>query len=270
MKFVRGLAAFSLLASALPLAIACGAASDNNLFSSGGGAKAVGTAGAATSTAGNGEGGASTSAGAPATSTAGADAVGDAGESNGGTSGGSAGGMSSTDGGAPAAGSGTDLGGAGGASAGSGGSAGSAGSTAGVGCPASVPKPTAACNVTTPNSCFYPGIACSCLPTGNGGPGPGSGNKAWGCHGTTDKCPESKPTAGLTCKANLGASCPYPGSDYCACVGTGNEAKWMCQPPNPTCNGKPAANATCQTARTCSYGEVACFCNASNWACEDD
>ena len=94
--------------------------------------------------------------------------------------------------------------------------------------------------------------------------------KKWGCYGTPDRCPQAKPSAGLGCKGNTGAECPYPGNDFCACVGTsGGEAHWVCQPDQPFCSqAKPVEGAACQTVRTCAYGDVACFCDGSNWGCE--
>ena len=291
MKFARGLAVVSLISASLPLAVACGSAS-NDLFSASGGS--LSAAGAGTSLAGSNSEGGSGNAGTVGgeTGIAGDKTGGGAGsKSNGGSSGSSVGGVSggSAEGGSPAAGAsaaGSDSTGAGsgGASAGSGGSiGGTAGVSAGgnggasagtggagpnAGCPTSaVPKDGAVCTTTTPDSCFYSGVACSCLPT-NGGGGPGSLTKKWACYGTPNSCPDTKPVAATSCKFNLGAECPYPGGDFCACVGFNNEAKWACQPDVPVCSGKPVENAPCATARTCSYSDVACFCNGANWSCE--
>jgi hypothetical protein len=119
------------------------------------------------------------------------------------------------------------------------------------------------CSVTTPDSCYYAGIACSCLQAG-GNPN----SRKWGCYGTPNKCPDAAPADGATCKFNIGAACPYPGNDFCACVGNNAFAQWACQPANPFCSAKPAQGAGCSTVRSCSYGDVACFCNGSNWGCE--
>ena len=134
-------------------------------------------------------------------------------------------------------------------------------------CPASPPPKNELCDVTTPNSCFYAGQACSCLP-GSGGP---NANKKWACYGDGAACPASKPTAGASCKPNDGIECPYPGNDFCACVGNSFEAKWVCQANPPTCAAMKPMEQLCNTVRTCSWGankEQACFCNGTRWGCQ--
>jgi hypothetical protein len=157
---------------------------------------------------------------------------------------------------------------AGGASAGaaSGGTGGASGGSAGASCPLSAPPNSAACMVSTPDSCFYSGVACSCLPA-NGG---NLNFRRWSCYGTPNKCPDQKPGVGLSCKQNLDAECPYPDADFCACVSRGNnEPTWQCQPAQPMCSfGRPNVGAPCALVKSCSYGADACFCNGNNWGCE--
>ena len=294
MKFARGLAVFSVISASLPLAIACGSAS-NDLFSPSGGGSSIAGAGAASSSAGaasvagaengaaagaetsmaglsssgadNGGGSSGAATGGMSGNAAGGAHTAGSGGASAGSAGASAGSGGASAGAANAGGGGTS--GAAGASAGMGGSAGSAGSAGMAGAPAcpvaGAPQDGASCSVSTPDSCFYAGQACSCLQQG------GNQNQhQWGCYGTPNKCPDSKPVAGLSCKANnLGAACPYPGNDFCACVVMGNEAHWVCQPAQPICSQtKPNQGAVCTTVRTCSYGDVACFCNGDNWGCE--
>jgi len=291
MKFARGLAVFSVISASLPLAIACGSAS-NDLFSPSGGGSSIAGAGAASSSAGaasvagaengaaagaetsmaglsssgadNGGGSSGAATGGMSGNAAGGAHTAGSGGASAGSAGASAGSGGASAGAANAGGGGTS--GAAGASAGMGGSAGSAGMAGAPACPvAGAPQDGASCSVSTPDSCFYAGQACSCLQQG------GNQNQhQWGCYGTPNKCPDSKPVAGLSCKANnLGAACPYPGNDFCACVVMGNEAHWVCQPAQPICSQtKPNQGAVCTTVRTCSYGDVACFCNGDNWGCE--
>ena len=288
MKFARGFAVVSLLSASLPLAVACGSAGDSGLFSPSGGGLETGSAGAGTDSAGASGSGSNAKAGAAGSelSTAGSDSNGSAGVAGkgnqGGSSGAPSGGMSA--GGAPAAGSGGAAAGSAGAGAGAGGATGGAAGTAGTGglstgggmggsagggdvpvCPTAAPVPQALCDVITPDSCFYAGSACSCLPVS-----PGSKTRRWACYGTPDICPDTKPSTGTSCKMNLGAECPYPGADFCACLGGGNEAHWSCQLGQPLCaQAKPNDGASCYpTVKTCSYGADACFCNGYKWGCE--
>lgn len=240
-----------------------------------------GISGASTGGTNSGEGGkfgdaGEAGAGAPAGGAAGAPtggAVGTAGAGSAGLSGGGAGG---TPAGAAGAGAGgAPVGGTGGGGAGPGGAAGASGAGAGgaaVGgagggansCPALPPADKTDCNVGTPASCFYSGVACSCLTAGQGP----AATRKWACYGTPDKCPNSKPTAGNACKQNVGAECPYPNQDYCICKGDSLDASWVCQAPTATClTNKPPQNLACGPVRTCQYSDVACFCNASNWSC---
>jgi len=221
-----------------------------------------------------------------------------AGASNGGTAGASVGGagMSGTSlggaGGGGIAAGGASLGGAGGAPAGGAGTGGAAtggssvggagmGGTAAGGasmggagaggtggassCPALPPADKTDCSVSTPSSCFYSGVACSCLAA----PGPGPiGAHKWACYGTPEKCPSAKPTAGNSCAQNLGAECPYPNQDYCICKGNTQDAAWACQAPTATClANKPPQKLACGPVRACQYSDVSCFCNASSWSC---
>ncbi|MEI9938602.1 MAG: hypothetical protein WDO69_15400 [Pseudomonadota bacterium] len=215
-------------------------------------------------------------AGAPHGGTAGASAggAGSAGASVGGAgaSGASVGGAGAGGAGAGGAGAGgASVGGAGAGGAGAGGEsvggAGGASGAAGAGgtsCPALAPVDKADCSVSTPSSCFYSGVACSCLASSQGP----SGMRKWACYGTPEKCPNLKPTAGNSCKQNIGAECPYPNQDYCICKGDAPDASWVCQAPSATClTNKPAQNLACGPVRTCQYSDVSCFCNASNWSC---
>ena len=235
-----------------------------------------------------GESNGSSGASAGGTSSGEAGKAGDVGEAGAGAPGGGAAGSSA--GGAGAGGSsvagagagGAALGGAGpgggagGGGPGSGGSVGagtggtsnggtSSGGAGGAnGCPALAPVEKAECNVSTPSSCFYPGEACSCLATGLGPAGP----RRWACYGTPDKCPKAKPTAGISCKQNVGAECPYSSQDYCICKGDGLDASWTCQAPTATClASKPPQNLACSSVRSCQYSDVSCFCNSNNWSC---
>jgi hypothetical protein len=117
--------------------------------------------------------------------------------------------------------------------------------------------------VNTPDSCFYAGLACSCLQAG-GNPN----NHKWGCYGTPNKCPDAPPMAGTSCKNKVGASCPYPGNEFCACVGNMLAPQWTCEIPNSLCTAKPIEGSLCFQVKSCSYGDVACFCDGSNWGCE--
>jgi hypothetical protein len=135
------------------------------------------------------------------------------------------------------------------------------------------PTKNTVCDVTTPDSCFYAGQACSCLVAASGpGPGPINPTKKWACYGDGALCPDTKPVAGAACKASLDVECPYPGNDYCVCSGiTSNDAHWVCQANPPTCAASKPLVESCSTVRTCSWGtnkEQACFCNGSRWGCE--
>jgi len=158
---------------------------------------------------------------------------------------------------------GSGVGGAGTAGA-SGGGAGAGGSGGANGCPTLAPADKTDCTVSTPSSCFYPGVACSCLAASDA---PASTRK-WACYGTPDKCPGAKPTAGNSCKQNIGAECPYSNQDYCICKGNTLDASWVCQSPTATClTNKPPQNLACGPVRACQYSDVSCFCNASSWSC---
>ncbi len=139
---------------------------------------------------------------------------------------------------------------------------------AGTGCTPMAPKADQVCTVSTPDSCFYAGEACSCLPGGNSGGG--AQFKHWGCYGTPDLCPDAKPSAGLSCKQSIGAECPYSASEYCVCMGNNNDPHWVCQAPGAFCSAqKPQSGDNCGgTLRTCTYADVACFCNGTKWSCE--
>ena len=135
-------------------------------------------------------------------------------------------------------------------------------------CPASPPPKGEACTVTTANSCFYAGQACSCLQTTYGGL---NATKRWACYGDGAACPDLKPIAGTSCKLSLDAECPYPGNDFCVCSGNNLEAHWVCQASAPMCSPNKPANDNCAAVKTCSWGaskEVACFCNGTRWGCE--
>jgi hypothetical protein len=264
-----------------------GSAGKNGAGSSGGGGMTGGGAGGASASAGS----AGTAAGAGG---ARAGSGGSAGASSG--SGGSAGASSGSGGGAAAS---AGVGGTAGVNAGAGGtagtSAGAGGSAAGNGgdsgwngwggwngwsgsngaggasvCPASPPQKSEICDVSTPNSCFYAGQACSCLPTSSGGINP---SKRWACYGDGAACPDTKPVAGASCKASLDAECPYPGNDFCVCASQGNnlDAHWVCQAGAPMCAPNKPPDDNCSAVKTCSWGtnkDVACFCNGTRWGCE--
>jgi hypothetical protein len=295
MKFGR-LLVVSWVAASVPCAVACGSASSNGLFSAPGGSSNVskaGADGAGASAAGDAIGGATASAGAnsgvggheqgaagkgaagspaesggagPATTGGGS---GDKGQAGAPPSGGSAGAPSGGSAGDSAGGTSTGGAGAGGASAGTGGSGGTAGGGSagapGSGCPDNAPVQAASCQTTTPDSCFYAGVACSCLQTGQN-----AFQRRWACYGTPDKCPDSAPNAGTgPCKG--GAECPYPDA-FCVCAGNGggNNDKYICQSAGvPQCpTFKPLNVAQCSTVRSCAYADDQCFCNGSNWDCE--
>jgi len=209
-----------------------------------------GGAGAGGSSAGGaGAGGAAVGGGASGGTGAGGASVGGAG----------AGGTST--GGASAGGAGAGGTGSGGASVGGAGAGGAGGASS---CPALAPADKTACNVSTPSSCFYPGVACSCLGTSEGP----AATRKWACYGTPEKCPSAKPTAGNSCKQNLGAECPYSNQDYCVCKGAMLDASWVCQAPTATCmTNKPPQNLACAHVRSCQYSDVSCFCDGNNWSC---
>jgi hypothetical protein len=267
------------------------------LFSASGGATSSNKAGESGVTAGTSSAGADTagmSAGGTSQGGAGETSVagkGSAGEHSGGSAGAGTGGKGQSGGGAGAAagsggasagaggaaggagaGAGGSAAGSGGAAAGAGGGGGSAagnggtgGSGNGVGCPSNGP-PTAgvACQVTTADSCFYSGVACSCEQLGAS-----TFVRRWACYGTPDKCPDNAPATGSgPCKS--GAECPYPGGGFCACVGNGNEAKYACQPDAPVCPAKPFRGQACTNVKTCAYADDQCFCDGDSWSCESN
>jgi hypothetical protein len=291
MKFVRGLAVVTWVSVALPLVVACGSAGSNGLFSASGGTTSSDKAGASGVSAGASPAGADTggmSAGGSSEAGAGEPGVagkGSAGASAGEASGGSVGAGGKGEGGAPSggsagaaagsggagAGSGGATAGAGGSTAGNGGGGGIAGSTGGgsghgVGCPPNnAPTPGAACQVTTPDSCFYSGVACSCQQVG-----PSTFIRKWACYGTPDKCPDNTPANGSRPCKN-GAECPYLGGDYCVCM-SGSEPKFGCQPDAAICPlTKPFKGMECQLpVRSCAYADDQCFCNGDSWTCESN
>ena len=231
-------------------------------------------AGTAGVSAGSG-GKSSTSAGSGGAS---AGASGSAGASAAG-SGGNAGANAGSGGSASGSGGVSGSGASGGASGWSGwggwngwGGSGSGGAAGASACPMTVPVKGAVCDVTTPDSCFYAGQACSCLTAASGpGPGPINPTKKWACYGDGALCPGTKPVAGASCKGSVDLECPYPGNDYCVCSGTSNDAHWVCQANPPTCAASKPLVESCNTVRTCSWGtnkEQACFCNGSRWGCE--
>jgi hypothetical protein len=168
-------------------------------------------------------------------------------------------------------------GGTSGGSVGSSGSAGSGGSSAGPGpgCPDMPPQDGGLCTVQTPDNCFYPGAACSCLSDSNGP------IRHWGCYGTPDKCPnlsDGLPVDGASCKTfGAGAQCPYSSTSYCVCIpglgggsGGGGDPRWACNAdPAPPCPGlRPDKNAFCAAVKECAYVDLECFCDGFTWACE--
>lgn len=227
MKFARGLVVASLVSACVPLAVACGSAANSDLFSPAGGASGSAHAGSGSANAGaNTAGGAEDGTSGANNGAAGNASTGDAGDGNNGASGAPAGGKNgSGESGAPGAGAsggpmtGAGAGGAPGAGAGGGPGAG-AGGTPGAGaggapgagaggapaggassCPASSPKDGLVCAVSTPDSCFYSGSACSCLSNN-------SPSKKWGCYGTANACPDAKPAPGTSCKHRRGLPVP--------------------------------------------------------------
>jgi len=297
MKFARRLAIVSWVSVLGPFAIACGSAGSSSLFSSSGGSGDLGKAGADGVAAGASSAGADTagasaagasSGGAPGT--AGKGSAGESGHTSGGSSGaGSSGSAGKGQGGGSSGGSAGAAAGAGGNSAGSGGAlagAGGMGGTAagsggvagdnaggsggsagavGTGCPVLAPTPTGVCQTMTPNSCFYPGLACTCLPIAAN-----EFTRRWACYGTPDKCPDNEPAPGSgPCKN--GAQCPYPGGDFCACDSNNfGSNRFACQPDAPVCPVfKPGKGMPCSLpVRTCAYADNQCFCDGSNWDCE--
>lgn len=298
MKFVRGLAVASWVS--VPLAIACGSAGSDDLFSPSGGETSVDRAGASgvaaaasfagADTAGMSAGG--TSEGGASAGERGVAGKGSAGatEPGGGRAGGGAGAGGKGQGGAPNGGAGATARsggasvGAGGASAGAGGgvaggatggtggivgsSGGASGAGNGEGCPVNgAPMPGAPCQVTTPDSCFYSGVACSCQQSG-----PSEFGRKWACYGTPDKCPNDAPAPDSgPCKN--GAECPYPDGDFCVCAGGGGgDARYSCQPAKSACpDMKPFKGTGCQLpVRSCAYADDQCFCDGDNWTCESN
>jgi hypothetical protein len=273
-----------------------GQASGGTASTSGGGSSVAGQGSSGTSTGGNrgvagsdvggmsAGGGAGTSNGGASGGSAGTASVG-GGAGSGGTSasGGSGGGSGGSGGGS--GGSGGGSGGSGGAGGGSGGASGSVGvggssGGPGMGCPPEKPpQDGAVCAVQTPDNCFYPGEACSCLSDGN------TATRHWGCYGTPNKCPDladGLPVDGASCKTfGAGALCPYSSTNYCVCTpsigGGGGDPKWVCNDPTPQCPGmRPDNNTSCllggsaqgSAVRECAYGERECFCNGTLWTCE--
>lgn len=229
----------------------------------GGGNSAGGTSSGGSNQAGTGAGGASGGmvgmGGGALGGSAGSEAAGSGGTTanTGGTGAGGSGA-----GGTGAGAGGMSGGGAGGAVGGSGGSGGL------NGCPPNVPpQDGAVCIIPTPDSCYYPGEACSCLQDQQG---PG---RHWGCYGTPDKCPTGAaphPTDGASCKGYSGGLCPYSATDFCACIpalGGGGEPKWGCNQ-SDACPAMRPQNAFCSTVRECTYGDRACFCSGTVWGCE--
>jgi hypothetical protein len=317
MKFAHGLTILSWVSPLVPFAVACGGNAPSGLFSSSGDT-ASSQAGADAAHAGAPAAGAGTAGASSSGSSAGEASVGGnmsaagSGESGGASAGSAAGGVGvSGHGGAPSGGTAGAVSGAAGANAGTGGDnggmtgsagAGSGGTNAGgtsaggtsaggtggdatgggmaggPGCPASAPQANNNCFTSTPNSCFYVGVACSCQQSGPGN------SRRWACYGSQDKCPEALPVSTATCKPNNGAQCPYPGGDFCACTGSGfgfgpgnpgpgsgNEAKWNCQTPPVTCPAmKPPKNQACAPVRACAYDDDQCFCDGNSWACESN
>lgn len=148
----------------------------------------------------------------------------------------------------------------------------SGGSAGASSCPTNAPIKNDVCDVSTPDSCFYAGLACSCLTAPSGpGPGPINPTKKWACYGDGVSCPDTKPVAGTSCKGDAGTECPYPDSDYCVCSGTSIEAHWVCQANPPVCPATKPLDDLCVTVKTCSWSsnpDKACFCNGSRWGCE--
>ena len=175
--------------------------------------------------------------------------------------------------GGASAGAGGQSGGAGGSvAAGGGGAGGSGGAPA---CPPAGSPPTEGDNCTqvTPDSCFYPGLSCSCLPDGAS-----AASRKWSCYGARHMCPDAAPVDNTSCKTFEGTPCPYAAHDYCVCPpgnpggNGGPEPKWNCTTdPNPICPPtRPDMGAACLgVLRECVYGEGReCFCDGMTWTCE--
>ncbi|HEY2735788.1 MAG TPA: hypothetical protein VGI70_17440 [Polyangiales bacterium] len=135
------------------------------------------------------------------------------------------------------------------------------------------PQDGSLCLTPTPDSCFYPGTACSCLTQAN------TVGRRFGCYGSGDKCPagteqDPVPTDGASCKGFGGSTCPYSAQDFCVCVtpasSGGAEPHWQCTTdPNPVCPPmRPDKGAFCQDVKECAYADVECFCNGASWTCE--
>ena len=95
--------------------------------------------------------------------------------------------------------------------------------------------------------------------------------KTWACYGDGAACPDAKPIPGASCKASVGAECPYPGNDFCVCSGSSFGTYWVCQSALSVCPAKKPMDPYCNAVKTCSWGsnkEVACFCNGERWGCE--
>jgi len=306
MKFAQRTALVCLITASFSLAIACGSNDNSGLFATGGiGANSSGGSfanGGSSAHAGQANGGSNSNRGGSVGNTNGGHANG-GGNNAGGTSsggsnqagtdaGGASGGMVGMGGaamggsaGSEAAGTGGSMAGTGGASAGAGGmsgggaggavggsggaggSGGSGGAGGANGCPPNLPPQDGApCTVSTPDSCYYPGEACSCLQDQQG---PG---KHWGCYGTPGKCPTGAaphPTDGASCKGYSGGLCPYSATDFCACIPAfgGGEPKWGCNQ-SDSCPATRPLGTFCSAVEECTYGARACFCSGSVWGCE--
>jgi len=302
MKLSSHPALLCLVSVSLPLVVACGSAS-SGLFSGAGGTPAAeagssgagvtsggGTAHAGQSAGGTGSSqGGETSAGggsAGQTTSGGSNNVGTGGSAgmssgvagHGGSTGGSSSGGSASAGtagngtaGTSAGGTstgGTSSGGAGAGGAGTGGMS-SGGSGGAPVCPESPPNDGDPCAAATPDNCFYPGLACSCLPD----PMLQQVVRKWSCVGDGDKCPQDGVPSETSCKGMAGTICPYSAKDFCACVAGigGNEARWQCTGGTPQTCSPTLPSGFCSGVRECAYpGPRECLCGGigSNWECQ--
>jgi hypothetical protein len=141
-------------------------------------------------------------------------------------------------------------------------------------CPQDAPPQNGVlCVEPTPDNCFYPGTACSCVVQVN------SVARHFSCYGSgADKCPagteqDPVPMDGAACKGLSGSACPYSAHDFCVCVppnSGGGDPHWQCSTDsNPVCpQTRPDKGTPCTDVKECAFADRECFCNGVNWVCE--
>src|SRR6478735_5188053 len=272
MKFAGGLAV--LIATCVPLAVACGSADDSKFFSERGGASDPGVAGSGSATAGLSEGGTSNQragaggtlgvAGRPSSGGAGKNSAGST--SLGGTS--SVGGTGSAGlgsaGAAAGAGKSPGLGGNAGTNAGSGGIAGaSAGASGSAGASAG----------SGGSSSGAGGVTASGGSSGSSGSAGSAGSAG------APVCPATAPQKSDSCDVVTPNSCFYAGR-ACSCLATSGgmnaPKRWECYGDGALCpDTKPLAGLSCKPNADieCPYpGNDYCVCSGNSfeahWVCQ--